>query len=124
VAWSNQATLFIDNWNGSPAGGGQHRVIFGSNASSLTPQQLSQIQFRNPAGANGTSPARILATGEIVPDRFLAARKASNNLVIEWGSGTLQSATNVMGPYQDVGGASSPYNAAFSGPQKFFRIRN
>jgi hypothetical protein len=122
VAWSNQATLFIDNWNGSPRGGGQHQVIFGSSASSLTPQQISQIQFRNPAGANGTFPARILATAEIVPDRFLAAHKASNNLMIEWGSGTLQSATNVTGPYQDVSGATSPYTAPFTGPQRFFRL--
>jgi hypothetical protein len=123
VAWSNQATLFINNWNGAPNGGGQHRVIFGSSASSLTPQQISQIQFRDPAGESGTFPARILATGEIVPDRFLAARKAANNLVIAWGSGTLQSATNVTGPYQDVNGATSPYAAPFTGPQQFFRVR-
>jgi hypothetical protein len=123
VAWSNQGMLFIDNWNGSPSGGGQHEVIFGSNSSSLTPQQVSQIQFRNPAGASGTSPARILSTGEIVPDRFLAAHTASNNLVIEWRSGTLQSATNVTGPYQDVSGATSPYTAPFTVPQQFFRIR-
>jgi hypothetical protein len=124
VAWSNQVTLFIDNWNGSPSGGGLHQVIFGSNASGLTAQQLSQIQFRNPAGTSATSPARILSTGEIVPDRFLAARKASNNLVIEWSSGTLQSATNVTGPYDDVSGATSPYTAPVTGLQRFFRIRN
>jgi len=123
VAWSNQATLFIDNWNGSPSGGGQHQVIFGSSASSLTPQQISQIQFRNPDGASSTFPARILSSGEIVPDRFLAARKASNNLMIEWSSGTLQSATNVTGPYQDVSGATSPYTGPFTGPERFFRLK-
>jgi hypothetical protein len=123
VAWSNQVNLLVANWNGSPNGGGQHQVIFGSNASALTPQQLSQIQFVNPAGVNGTSPARILSTGEIVPDRFLAARKSSNNLVIEWGSGTLQSATNVAGPYQDVSGATSPRTNQFNERQRFFRLR-
>jgi hypothetical protein len=124
VAWANQATLFIDNWKGSPSGGGQHQFIFGSSSSALTPQQVSQIQFRNPAGASGTFPARILSTGEIVPDRFLAAHKGSNSLVIEWSSGTLQSATNVTGPYENVSGATSPYTAPLTAPQQFFRIRN
>jgi hypothetical protein len=123
VAWTGGVTLIITNWAGSTQGGGQHQVIFGSNSSSLTPQQLSQIQFRNPAGYSGTSPARILATGEIVPDRLLAAHRASNNLVMEWGSGTLQSATNVNGPYQDVSGATSPYPAPLTGPHWFFRLR-
>jgi hypothetical protein len=123
VTWSNQATLFVDNWNGSLSGGGQHQFIFGSSSSGVTPQQISQIQFRNPAGVSGIFPARILSTGEIVPDRFLAAHEASNNLMIEWSSGTLQSATNVTGPYQNVTGATTPYAAPFTGPQRFFRLK-
>lgn len=122
VVWSNQATFLIDNWRGSPSGGGQHQIIFGSSGSSLSPQQISQILFRIPNGVSGISPARILSTGEIVPDRFLAARQSSNNLVIEWGSGTLQSATNVTGPYENVSGAASPYTASFTGPARFFRL--
>ena len=58
------------NWNGSPNGGGKHQVFFGSNASGLTAQQLSQIKFKNPAGSTGTYPATILSTGEIVPARW------------------------------------------------------
>jgi hypothetical protein len=124
IPWSNQVVLVIDHWSGSPAGGGQHQIVFGSNASSLTPRQLSQIEFRNPAGVNGLFPARILPSGEIVPDRFLSARTAAHNLTIEWSSGTLQSSTNVTGPYQNVSGATSPYTAPFTEPQRFFRIRN
>lgn len=124
VAWSNQAGLLIANWNGSPLGNRNDQVFFGSSSSGLTAQQLSQIQFLNPDGVNGTFPARILATGEIVPDRFLFARTTPNYLEIQWGSGTLQSSTNVTGPYQDVTGANSPYDAPFIGPQRFFRIRN
>ncbi|HWD91421.1 MAG TPA: hypothetical protein VG938_03640 [Verrucomicrobiae bacterium] len=69
MAWTNGAVLNIQNWSGSLYGGGPQQIIFGSNASALTPQQLSQIQFQNPAGlASGNYSARILATGEIVPD--------------------------------------------------------
>jgi hypothetical protein len=123
VAWSNQAALVIDGWKGAANGGGMHQIIFGANASALTPQQLTQIQFRNPGDASGIFPARILASGEVVPARFLAARRTSTNLVLEWSSGTLQSATNVTGPFQDMP-VTSPYTNSFSGPQRFFRIKN
>lgn len=69
MAWTNSAVLNIQTWTGSLYGGGQQRIIFGSDAGGLTSHQLSQIQFQNPAGlAPGNYPARILATGEVVPD--------------------------------------------------------
>jgi hypothetical protein len=69
LAWPTNSLLHLTNWSGSLYGGGQQQIIFGSNSAALTPQQLNQIQFQNPAGlAPGNYPARILATGEIVPD--------------------------------------------------------
>jgi hypothetical protein len=69
VPWSNAVNLILTNWAGSLYGGGSQQIIFGSNSAALTPRQLNQIQFQNPAGlAPGTYPARILASGEIVPD--------------------------------------------------------
>jgi hypothetical protein len=124
VAWSNQVTLFVANWNGSLDGGGNHQVFFGSNSSGLTGQQLSQIQFKNPGGVNGYFPARILPTGEIVPTRILLSHRSGNSLVLQWGNGSvLQTATNVAGPYQDVSGATSPYTVNFTDPARFFRVR-
>jgi hypothetical protein len=124
VAWSNQAGLLITNWNGSPNGGGNHQVYFGSSSSGLTAQQLSQIQFKNPNGLSGNFPARILSTGEIVPGQILLSQRSGNSLVLQWGSSSvLQSATNVAGPWQDVSGATSPYTVPFTGPQRFFRVR-
>lgn len=68
MPWSSVPILFIQNWSGSLYGGGQQQIIFGNSSAALTAQQLAQIQFQNPAGlAAGTYPARILATGEIVP---------------------------------------------------------
>jgi hypothetical protein len=96
----------------------------------LTAQQLSQVKFSNPAGLpNGTYSARILSDGEVVPNQSIAARIAfsqqGNNLVLTWPTGfTLQSATNVVGPYSDVAGATSPYtNNVTVRPQQFFRLR-
>lgn len=72
LVWSNAAALSISNWNGSLYGGGTQRVSFGDSAAALSAQQVHQLQFQNPAGLpSGTYPARILATGEIVPDTGL-----------------------------------------------------
>ena len=69
LTWANGLRLSVQNWSGSLYGGGQQQIIFGTNAAALTTQQLSQIQFQNPTGlAPGNYPARILTTGEIVPD--------------------------------------------------------
>jgi len=69
ISWSASAHLQIVNWTGSLYGGGQHRIHFGTNATGLTVQQISRIQFINPVALpNGTYPARILASGEVVPD--------------------------------------------------------
>ena len=50
----------------------------------------------------------------------------TQNGILSWtGSSTLQSATNVAGPYLDVPGATSPYtNDTGAQPQQFFRLRN
>lgn len=69
VLWSNGPVLVVQNWSGSLYGGGQQQIVFGSSAMGLTAQQLAQVQFQNPAGLpSGTYPARILPTGEIVPN--------------------------------------------------------
>ncbi len=64
--WSG--TFTIENWGGSLTGGGRQRISFGNSAKALTSQQVGAIGFHNPVGfAPGTYPARILASGEIVP---------------------------------------------------------
>lgn len=61
TAWSG--TLTIANWGGSTNGGGVDQVYFGSDATGLTAQQLSEITF------TGFSPgAAILSNGEVVPN--------------------------------------------------------
>ncbi len=65
IAWTSGATLTITNWSGSQWGGGTDQLLFGSEGTGLTEQQLSQIRF---VGANGyLRYGMILANGEVVP---------------------------------------------------------
>src|SRR5204863_7922062 len=65
-AWTGGAILTVANWNGNPSGGGAEQLKFGTSQSGLTPGQLSQIRFS--IGTN-LYPAKILSTGEVVPDQ-------------------------------------------------------
>ncbi len=123
--WESAATLEVLNWNGNVSAGGTEQLKFGTDQSGLTSTQLSQIRFRIGTNVYG---AKIVDTGEVVPDQFippLAFSKHGNDLVLTWPSGwTLQTATNVPGPYSDVSGATSPYtNAIPPDGQRFFRLR-
>jgi hypothetical protein len=124
-AWAAGATLVISNWNGNPSGGGAEQLKFGTSQTGLTLAQLSQIRFS--IGTNWYS-ATILNTGEVVPGQLIppsvAFSRQGNNLVLTWSSGSLQSATSVLGPYSDVSGATSPYTVDTTvAPQQFFRLR-
>lgn len=46
-----------------------------------------------------------------------------NQLTLTWPKGTLQSATQINGPYTDVIGATSPYPINTTGAQQFYRVR-
>jgi hypothetical protein len=131
VSWASDGRLTISNWSGATNGGGSDQIFFGASASGLTAQQLSQVQFSNPAGLpNGTYSARILSDGEVVPNQVTAASVAfsqqGNNLMLTWPAGwTLQSATNVLGQYTDVTNVTSPYtNNMTLKPRQFFRLRH
>jgi hypothetical protein len=86
------------------------------------------LVYSNPAGfPPGDYAAKILADGEVVPatGAFLSATHSGTGLVLNWPTNwTLQSATNVMGPYLDIPGATAPYTHPVTGvTQKFFRLR-
>jgi len=126
--WAGATMLTILDWNGSPSGGGAEQLRFGTDQSGLTPAQLSQLRFAigNPSQLYS---AKILSTGEVVPGQVIpptvASSRQGNNLILTWPSGwSLQTATNVPGPYSDVPGATSPYtNDMTLKPQQFFRLR-
>jgi hypothetical protein len=54
----------------------------------------------------------------------LTIARTGANIVVTWpGTGILQSATSISGPYTDVSGATSPYIAPLQTGAKFFRTR-
>jgi hypothetical protein len=59
----------------------------------------------------------------IAPD-CITIEVSGLDLIVRWGSGAvLQSANDVAGPWSDVPGAASPYVAAVSSMEKFYRLR-
>jgi hypothetical protein len=103
-------------------------VFVGSNGQGLTASQLRQVWFKNPAGfSEGNHPARILASGEIVPVEraAIAVVTTASGLRLSWsGSYELFTATNVAGPYVRMDGATSPYTNSFAERQRFFQLRS
>jgi hypothetical protein len=129
ITWDATATLVINNWRGSTNGNGSHRVIFGTNETGLTSQQLAQIRFHNPMGLPaGEYSATILNTGDPLEPTgrgpAIAYQASPGQLRLEWPSGyILQTATNIVGPFEDVN-TNSPYVLdTTTEPHRFFRFR-
>jgi hypothetical protein len=69
IFWTAATTVTISGWSGSLAGGGANTIQFGTTSDGLTADQVAQVRFLDPAGvAAGTYNAKILSTGEVVPD--------------------------------------------------------
>lgn len=94
VPWASEGLLTINLWSGSLNGGGAAQILFGASASGLSAQQLSEVQFLNPAGLpNGIYGAKILSTGELVPDGN-ASTTGPVNFWINPGSGNWDDASS------------------------------
>jgi hypothetical protein len=122
------ASLAILNWSGSTNGGGTDQLIFGTNSQSMSPANLSQLFFVDPAGfPPGDYPARILDTGEVVPHAqpSVGYARSPNGLVVSWtGNYDLLTSTNLSGPFAPISSATSPYTNSFTGPQRYFLLRS
>ncbi len=69
-SWSG--TLLITNWDGDTNGSGTTQILFGNNSGGLNGGQVDSIRFFNPGGlTGGLWSAKILSSGEIVPDQLL-----------------------------------------------------
>jgi hypothetical protein len=119
-------TLSIEQWSGDPNGGGAHQIRFGNDGYGLGFYHLMHTWFVDPAGFQpGLYQAKILSTGEIVPgpQLKLSTRRLAGQLVLSWDtSNSLLSATNVLGPYEYVPGARSPFTNYFPESARFFRL--
>jgi len=70
-----------------------------------------------------TSSAGITTVTVNPPLTFSIHSSAAGSFIFDWPYGTLQSATNVTGPWNDINGVTSPYTNTPIGPQEFYRIK-
>lgn len=72
-----------------------------------------------------TVPAASAAVVKIAaaPEMLNLQSAGGGQFQLNWGYGTLQSATNVTGPYNDIPNVSSPYLMPQTNGQRFYRVR-
>ena len=123
TSWNTNSTLVIESWGW----GGPEHIYFGNSGSGLTARQLAQVRFFTPHWLpEGYYPARILSTGEIVPAPILQTSRSGHDFILWWSDGyQLLTATKVLGPYQPISGATSPYTFDMrTAPQRFFILQS
>ena len=54
----------------------------------------------------------------------ISIQRSGSNLSLVWAAGTLQSATNLVGPWSDSTNVSSPYTFQPTASQRFYRLRS
>jgi hypothetical protein len=69
------------------------------------------------------SPTEVSVTPVAPLPVFMSIRTSGNSIIITWPNGTLQSATNIVGPWHDFGGVVSPYGITPTGSQQFYRVK-
>jgi len=116
-------TAFTQLNIGSDTGGGNntHGDLddFAVFASALTPDEIGKLFAGTPP--DQVRPVTVVAEQ---PKFTKFTKNADGSITIEWtGGGTLQAAASVTGPWQDVPGATSPYNVKPAPGALFGRIK-
>jgi beta-galactosidase len=75
------------------------------------------------ASETANSPVEVSVTPVAPLPVFMSIRTSGNSIIITWPNGTLQSATNIVGPWHDLGGVVSPYGIIPTGSQQFYRVK-
>ena len=80
--------------------------------------------FSVTAAIGGCASAAATTTVTVNPPARVAVQQFSGgNLILSWPAGTLQSATNLAGPWGNVSGATTPRTNPASARQEFFRLK-
>jgi hypothetical protein len=90
----------------------RQEIMF-ANTQAYTSYRVTIPSVANNATANSMQVAEVELLGIVTvpsPKIMGLTKNANGSLTLEWkGGGTLQAAPTVTGPWQDVGGATSPY---------------
>jgi PKD repeat protein len=89
-------------------------AVAGTNTVSLT--------VTGPVGTNTLSRGGYIIVTNLGPVT-VTIQLLGNQVNLSWPSGTLQSATDVTGPYNDLSNAVSPHTLTVSNATQFFRVR-
>jgi hypothetical protein len=128
-----QYTLTTNAVNGTitlnPAGG----VYTGGTVVTVTANPNSGYSFSGWSGdlSGSVSPTNltmnanksVTANFSVQPISLLPPVLQGGQLRLEWTGGTLQSSTNVAGPWNDVSGATSPHLTPTTNAAQFFRVK-
>ncbi len=117
-------TLYVENLGGTLSAG-QSFTLFnvGSSSGSFStltlPPLNSGLEWNTNNLTNG-----ILSVIAVSPaESLVVSNGLGGGIQLNWDYGTLQTATNVTGPYTDVTGAVSPLTINATNTQQFYRIR-
>ncbi|HEV2455085.1 MAG TPA: LamG domain-containing protein, partial [Verrucomicrobiae bacterium] len=85
---------------------------------------LAQAAFFTNALSSTQIQSIYLAATAPTPPAFEALTQSSNQLELNWTYGTLQTSTNVLGPYLNVINQEVPFLVPTTNAQQFFRLRS
>jgi hypothetical protein len=85
--------------------------------------QICEVAFFTNALTSAQVQGIYLSASTPLQVALAAAPVSGGSLQLNWSYGTLQSATNVTGPYLDVTNISPPYTVPTTNQQEFFRVR-
>jgi len=126
--WNADPPATAYNVKRSQVSGGPYTVISSANAAT---------NYTDLGVLNGTTYFYVVSGTNSIGESFNSAQVSARpvapplliiapapNAVLSWtDSFTLQSATNVFGPFLDVSGVSSPYTNTMPDSRRFFRLR-
>ena len=79
--------------------------------------------FSVTASSGGCTSTPAPTTVLVNPPASLGFQVSGGSLILNWPGGTLQSATNLTGPWNDINPATSPRTNPMAGAQEFYRVR-
>ena len=123
-ALNRGGTLNIVNIAGTLAAGQSFKLFStGSYAGSFSTITLPALNAGLEWNTNNLTSGVLSVIGVSPAETMSVTNSGNGQAQLNWAYGTLQSATNVTGPYTDIANVSSPYNILFTTGQQFFRIR-
>jgi hypothetical protein len=93
------------------------------NPSLARADQSASGVYRVTATAGGLTSAAGTVAVTVNPPVLFSVQMHSGKLILGWPYGVLQSATNVLGPWSAIAGATSPFTNLPAGPEQFYRVQ-